>query len=371
MALRILHIVPDLAPGGTAKQVVLLAKKLARGEFDVHVCGLHRGGTCAEDLRDAGIPTEIIRRRWKADPLAYGKLRRHIRRVRPDIVHTWLFDGGAFGRPAALAECIPAVIQTERCPDPRRGRWEWWIERRLAQRTARLVANSAAVADYLRARGLPREKLATIADGVPAGRGSDGSRGELLRELDLPPDARLIGAVGRLVPHKRIKDVIWAAELTSVLHPGVHLLVIGDGPQRDDLERFASLASGSGRVRFLGRRDDVERILPHLDVLWQGSEYAGLSSAVLEAMAAGVPVVATNIPGHRELVIPEETGFLVPIAGRAEYARATDRILSNTDLARKIGDAGRRRATERFSVDQMVRAYARLYRDVVPTDENR
>jgi glycosyltransferase involved in cell wall biosynthesis len=214
------------------------------------------------------------------------------------------------------------------------------------------------------AHGLSAAKFTVIPNGVPPARASDVTRAELHASLGLPTDARLIAAVGRLWPQKRIKDLIWALDLVAVLHPNVWMLIIGDGPQRSDLERYASLVSNRERVRFLGHREDVWQILPHVDVLWQGSGYEGQSNAVMEAMASGVPVVATDIPGNRDLVVPGETGFLVPIAGRAQYARVTDRILSDADLARRLGEAGRAKVRDEFSVERMVAGYQRLYREI-------
>ena len=153
-----------------------------------------------------------------------------------------------------------------------------------------------------------------------------------------------------------MKDLIWAADLLRVLHDNLRLLVIGDGPERSTLERFARLASDLDHIRFLGHRDDVWRILPHLDVFWNGSGYEGQSNAVMEAMAAGVPVVASDIPGNRELVVHGETGFLVPIAGRAARARATDQILNDPALAARLGAAARQRMLEQFSVEENCRA---------------
>ena len=114
---------------------------------------------------------------------------------------------------------------------------------------------------------MPLEKFVVIHNGVEPARASDVSRAELLQELRCPPDARLIGVVGSLSPQKRVKDLIWAADLLRVLHDNLRLLVIGDGPERSMLERFASLASDLDHIRFLGHRDDVWRIMPHLDVL--------------------------------------------------------------------------------------------------------
>ena len=120
-----------------------------------------------------------------------------------------------------------------------------------------------------------------------------------------------------------MKDAIWAADLLKVIRDDVHLLVIGDGPQRDRLRRYRDQVRIGDKVHFLGERGDVPRLLPHFDVLWSTSGYEGQSNVILEAMAAGVPVVATDIPGTRELVISDTTGYLVPVGDRAGFAKYT------------------------------------------------
>jgi glycosyltransferase involved in cell wall biosynthesis len=307
----------------------------------------------------------VIGKRFKLDPIAFAKLQRHVKRLNPDLVHTWIFAAGVYGRAAALAAGVKQLVAGERCVDRWKTTWQWLVDRRLASRTTRFVTNSVAVRDYCAEHGLPAEKFVIIPNGVPPARESDTLRDEILAELRLPPDARLIGVIGRLWPQKRVKDLIWAADLIRVLHDNMRLLVIGDGPQRESLERFARLASDLDHIRFLGHRDDVWCILPHLDVLWQGSGYEGQSNTVMEAMAAGVPVVASNIPGHNELVLEGETGFLVPIAARAARVRVTDRIFQDADLRRRLGEAGRRRMIERFGVERMIERHAALYREIL------
>jgi glycosyltransferase involved in cell wall biosynthesis len=184
----------------------------------------------------------------------------------------------------------------------------------------------------------------------------------LLQELELPPGARLIGAVGRLWPQKRVKDLIWAVDLLKSARDDTHLVIIGDGPQRWRLERYRDQNEVADRVHFLGERNDVGRILPHLDCLWLASAYEGQSNAIMEAMLAGVPVVATDIPGNRDLVVPGETGYLVPVGDRAAFARHTHTLLDDRELAERLGAAGRLRMERDFSVDQMIARHAELYR---------
>jgi glycosyltransferase involved in cell wall biosynthesis len=362
---RILHIIPTLDRGGAEKQLVLLAEGLPRDEFELHVCALTRGGPREAELRAAEVPVTVIGKRWKADPLAFWKLRRHLARLQPALVHTWLFAAGAYGRVAARSAGVKRLIAGERCVDRWKSSWQWAIDRHLAGFTDRFVTNSTGVQDYCVAHGLPVAKFTVIPNGVPPARDSDVSRDELFNELRLPSGARLIGVVGRLWPQKRVKDLIWAADLVRVLHDNIRLVIIGDGPERASLEEFARGASDLEHIRFLGERGDVWRIMPHLDMLWQGSEYEGQPNSVMEAMACGVPVVASDIPGNRDLVVHGETGFLLPLGDRAAWGRTANTLLTDSNLATRLGAAGRERMLNDFSVERMVQRHVELYRELL------
>jgi glycosyltransferase involved in cell wall biosynthesis len=222
------------------------------------------------------------------------------------------------------------------------------------------------VREFYAARGLPAEKFTLIANGIgPFQPVPRAARDELLAELQLPADARLVGAIGRLWPQKRVKDLIWAMDLLKSARDDAHLLIIGDGPQRQRLVRYRDQNQIADRVHFLGERGDVPRIVEHLDCLWLASEYEGQSNAIMEAMAAGVSVVATDIAGNRDLVVPGETGFLVPVGDRAAFTRHTHHLLDDAGLARRLGDAGRRRMLEEFSVERMIERHASLYRQLL------
>jgi glycosyltransferase involved in cell wall biosynthesis len=330
------------------------------------VAVLTHTGPLEEPLREAGIPVEIIGKRWKFDPLCYWRLRRHIQSIKPDIVHTWLFAANAYGRQAAFSAGVKHIVAGERCVDPWKSAWQLAIDRRLAKGTDRIVTNSSGVQEFYVQHGLPADKFVVIPNGIECGgQMPQIGREELLRELGLPPDARLIGAIGRLWPQKRVKDLVWAADLLKSTRDDAYLLIIGDGPQRWRLERYTEQSAVTDRVHFLGERDDVPRLMPHFDCLWLGSEYEGQSNAILEAMAAGVPVIATDIAGNRDLVVDQETGFLVPVGDRFEFTRRTHWLLEDESLRRRLGDAGRQRIEEYFRVEQMIDSHAALYRQLV------
>lgn len=362
--MRIVHIIPTLDRSGAEKQLVLLAQGLKARGFEPHVIVLTRDGPLRADLESSGVEVTRIGKRTRLDPGAFLRLVRVLRALRPEIVQTWLFAANSYGRAAALRAGVGRMVASERSVDPWKSGWQFALDRWLARRTARIVVNSRGTRDFYVAHGLPPEKFTIIPNAVLPAAAPALSRGELLAELGLPPESRLIADIGRLWPQKRHHDLIWAADLLKVVRNDVHLLIVGCGPLRHKLERYRRQVEIEDRVHFLGHRDDVARWLGLVDVLWLGSGYEGQPNVVLEAMAAGVPVVASDLAGTRELVVPEETGYLVPVGDRAGFARMTQKILGDPALAARLGAAGRRRVEAEFSLERMIERYAELYRSL-------
>ena len=360
MTVRILHVIPTLDRCGAEKQLTLLARGLSsppyKGELKVDVCVLTRDGPLRADLEQAGITPQLIGKRFKVDPLAWFRLRHHIKRVRPDIVHTWIFAADAYGRSAGKSAGVKHFVTGLRCEDPWKGWKERVVDRHLAKRTDAFVANSTGVRDFYLEYGLPEEKLQIIPNGVSPAAESSISREELLSRLGLPKETKLIGLVGRLWPQKRIKDAIWAADLLKVIRDDVHLLIIGDGPHRQRLEMYRNQAEIVDKVHFLGERNDVPDLMPHFDVVWSTSAYEGLSNVIMEAMAAAKPVVATDIPGTNELITHGKTGMLVPVGDRAAIAGCTKTLLEQPDAAGRLGEAAKEKILGEYGIDKMGRA---------------
>jgi glycosyltransferase involved in cell wall biosynthesis len=388
---RVLHIIDSLDRTEAAHQLRVLAQGLAREGVEVQIASLDAiknplplsGGQVEGSVGEASaVPITALGRRGTIEPLAFTRLVRLIQRFQPDVVHTWNLDAAMYAgaalkpwpqkwhgrvRAARVHPEHPRMVIGLYRIEPWKPAWHYFFARRLSSLADRLVTNSPSVREWFVSRGWSRDKFVQAPIGVPAAPPSDVSREELLRELELPGDAKLIGVVGRLVPENRTKDLIWAADLLRVLHDNLRVLVIGDGPLRSPLEEYARLASDLEHIHFLGDRADMGRIVPHLDVLWNGGENVGVSPAILEAMAAGVPVVASDTPTNCELVAEKETGYLIPLgirSGRAARARHTDQIFTDAQLVAKLGAAARKRVAEQFVPDRMVEWYEELYTNV-------
>lgn len=377
--IRLVLLIPTLDRSGAEKQLTLLATRLPRDEFDVHVVALTRGGPYTELLREREIPLTILDKRQKLDVGAWKRLRSTLTKLQPDILHTWLFAANAYGRLAVTPSQPTKVIVSERCVDSWKAGWQLWLDRRLISRTDRLVGNSQSVVDFYVQQGFPADRTTVIYNGVDLPRhiesetadfpssetGTSHQRLELCRELGLPEVAKLVGFVGRLAKQKRIKDLLWAMQVLRQADERAHLLLVGDGPERTELQQFARDVECTEHVHFLGHRVDADRIIAALDVFWLASDFEGLSNSLMEAMAAGVPVVASNIPPNRELVTHGNEGYLVDVGDGMGFAQFAKKLIDDPKLGQQLGAAGRSRIQSDFSVQKMVDAHITLYRDLL------
>ena len=365
--LKVMLLVPTLDQSGAEKQLVLLACRLPPDEFDVHVVAMTRSGPLAKELADHGVRLTVLGKKWKFDPFTFWRLRKLIQGELPDILHTWLFAANAYARLIVghLMSHRPNIVGSERCVDVWKSGWQLWLDQKLIGRTDRLIGNSHAVAEFYRSIGYPDDIVRVIHNGISIPENFTTDREALLAELEIPVGSPVIGFIGRMARQKRGEDIVFAMALVAILRPDAHLLMIGEGPERDKLMKFARDIGIDNLVRFTGHRADAAKFLSVMDVFWLASDFEGLSNSLMEAMAAGVPCIASDIPPNRELVVDGETGFLVRVGDRVGFQQFTDRLLSDAELARRLGDAGRERMRREFNIDSMVDAHAKLYREVV------
>jgi glycosyltransferase involved in cell wall biosynthesis len=227
----------------------------------------------------------------------------------------------------------------------------------------RIVGVSEAMTEALhRHLRIPRRKLYTIANGVESSSGTSAAdRVRALERLQLPDGARLVGTASRLVWEKGLSHLLEAWNVVRQAEPNAVLLIAGDGPERTALEALTDSLALRSHVRFLGMRDDVAALLSSLDVFVMPSVSEGLPMALLEAMAVGRPIVATNIGGMPDALAAGEAGLIVPPADPAALATAIIQLLNDPGYATRIGAAAASRFQERYTARAMARAYEDLY----------
>ncbi len=363
MTVRILHVIDRVDCYGTSRQLSLLVQGLPRGQFSNRICALEVSPVLPEELSAAQVSFGAVASRGLTDPLWPARLWRLVREFRPQIIHGWGGRANVVAALATLAQRKAALVLSRRCVTSRSNIGGALRRRAILRKAHRIVVNSAAIWDECAAWGAPKEKLTLIPNGVAPPSTPALSRRQLLAELGLPRDCRLVCTAGRLDWYAGIKDAIWAADLLKVIREDVHLLVCGNGNQHDRLVQFRDQVRIQDKVHFLGLRTDLRWIVAHCDVFWATGCRGGQPNAILEAMAAAVPVVATQVPGHTELLQPNVTGFLISPGDRAALARFTNRLLDNVEMARRMGEAAQSYAVTEFSASKMVARYAHLYRE--------
>jgi glycosyltransferase involved in cell wall biosynthesis len=361
--LNVLQLIPTLDRSGAEKQMVLLAKGLPRDRFRVEVATLTRMGPLEDELTAAGIPVTAIGKRLKIDPFALARMTRLLKSRKFDVVQTWIFAANTYGRVAARLAGVQVVVVAEMAVDLWKGRYERFVDKRLAPWCDRLVGNSHAVVDFYRKLGVTDARLAMIYSGTDDERPACDPR-SLRSEFGFGPDAPLVLFVGRLAEQKRVNDLLKALDLLQHVQPDLCSLIVGEGPLRAHLEQTAHAYALDGRLRFLGHRDDVPRLMAAADLVVLPSAYEGLPNVVLEAMRFGKPVVATAAPGTTEVVVDGETGVLVPVGNVMLLARAIRDTVRDPTRAASMGEAGRTRVESLFRVDRMVAQFAELYENL-------
>ena len=384
---RVFEFLVVFALGGTERQVVNLARGLDPSRFEVHIGCLSRQGELLSEVTERDIPISEYRitnlygtRAWKE------RLRflRYLKRRQIQVVHTYNFHANAFAVPAARLSGIPVVASirdTGGYLTPLQQR----VQRLVCGLARRIVVNAEAVRRYVLAEGHDPRKVMVIRNGVDLSRflGRRGD-GRFHREFGLPPSAPLIAVFSRLIGAKGVEHFLEAAAVVAARAPDVRFLVVGDrtlaahgalvrdDSYRTELERRAARLGLDGRVVFTGFRTDVPELLSEIAVsVLPSIRGEGLPNAVLEAMAAGAAVVATDVGGNAEAVEDGVTGLLVPPRDAQALARAICRLLQTPELAARFGAAGRERVTRLFSLQRYVGETEALYAELIAEVERR
>lgn len=354
-------VVDSLDVGGAERHVVDLVLALHREGHDVTVaCSV--SGSLAESLEASRIPVrplvESIVKRRVSRPYALG-LRKILREGRFDLVHAHVYSSAAASALATVGTGTPLVVteHTEALWQGTNGRlFSFWMYRRVA----RVIAVSDAIRRRLIERdNVPPAKITLVPNSVPPVRGSYGDTLPLPAELGEGP---LVGVVARLQPEKGVTNFVTAAARVAKEFPAARFVVVGDGPLREELFALAERLGVRERFLFLGFRPDAQALIKLMDVVAVPSVSEGTPLVVLEAMGAGVPVVASKVGGIPGQISHGREGILVPPADSRALGDALLDLLRDPERARRMGEAGRSRAGTEFSHENMVRRVEGIYR---------
>lgn len=352
---RVLHLVSTLGIGGQEMVILSLVKHLDRERFDTMVMAMHEGGPIADRIEALGVAVEVVAGPWLSGVPLVRKLVDRIRAYQPDVLHTHNPGPHQHGAAARLFTRTPVLIHTKhgRNTFPTRiGQWGEQFAGRFTDRVVPVSTDAAVVARNL--DRVPQHKLQVIHNGIAL----NGSHCANVLPLGRPPRAVHVARLNRV---KDQPTLLAAARLVADQLPGFTIDIVGDGPARDIVHAEAERLDLSEVVRFHGMRDDVNRFLAEADLFILPSLSEGIAITLLEAMAAGLPVVATDVGGNREVVISGETGALVPVGDPEAVAAAIIYVLTNPEMARRWGAAGRERVATDFNIERTVMAYQDAY----------
>ena len=363
--IRVLHVVDALGVGGTELCTAnVIERTLER--FAHAVCCVRDGGVIAERLEAQGVPVTVLHKRTGNDWTVPLRIARLCRQIAPDIVHSrnWGSIDAIIG--ARLAG-VPVVIHSEHGRDAGDPNGTNRRRNRARRLLSVLVDRMAAVSDQLgrwlvEEVGIRETKVSVLKNGVDAEKFERCNDRAALRERHgYAPEDIVVGTVGRLAAVKNQAALLEALGELLPVHGNIRVAIVGDGPERPALVQQIRSRGLDRTAALLGNRDDVSDLLSMFDVFVLSSIGEGLCNTILEAMAVGLPVVATAVGGNPELVEDGVTGLLVPAADAGALARAVERYAIDEQLRRDHGTAGRRRVLQQFTLDRMVERYVALY----------
>lgn len=360
--IRICYIIGQLSKGGAERQLYELVRGLDKTRFLPVVISLRQGDYWAEELRKMNVRVIEIRRKKSREFRRLLRLTRLIKELKPDIVHTYLFAANTYGRIAAFIAKVPVVIASERnLPEIGRdkSRLTLYIDRMLAPFSDGIICNSLKAKDTLiNNYSFEPRKIFTVCNGI-----SMDYLASLSEQRVRNAGGKIIGTVGRLVPQKNHKLFLDVAKMVLDSQPAADLkfLIVGDGPLRGALENYAHDNGIGDKVEFAGERHDIPRMLKKMDIFLMTSLFEGMSNAIMEAMSAGLPVVASDVGGNRELITDSHTGFLCPSESASAFCDKVIHLLRNENEAELMGVNGKQRIICNFGSKMMVKETEGIY----------
>lgn len=380
MKKRVLQFIGSFHQGGSERQAVSLARLLQEdATYEVYVATLNKEGVLLDEIESLGF-CEI--EEFKLTSFYNANFVKQVRRCasylrenRIDIVHTHDFYTNVFGMAAAALAGVPLRIASKRETGGMRSAAQEFVEKLAFGRADAIVANSLAVRDHLIERSVPSDKIRVIYNGLDlerfstSGPNTDAAASQF--GLPVGDGIKFVTLVANLRHSvKNVPMLLRAAKIVLEKQPNTHFVVAGEGELETELREMADELGVAENVHFLGRCTDVPALLAISDICVLTSTAEGFSNSIIEYMAAGKPIVATNVGGAAEVVVDGETGFLIASDDDKVLAAKLVELLSDSEMAMKFGSEGRRVVSEKFSEHAQLAATIELYGDALASVRN-
>lgn len=361
---RIAFCITELDPGGAEKALFQLVTRLNPREWEAHVYCLGPEAPLAPLIREKGIPVTCFGKTGLGKLQVIQWLTRELNAFRPVILQCFLFHANFIGRLAGRRARVPVIISGHRVAE-REKRWHLWLDRWTQRLADQHLCVSRGVADHVTRRiGVPRNRLTVIGNGVEVDLSSP-PRIDVPQTFGFPPQSKIVLGVGRLHPQKGFRDLIKSFSRVHTAVPEARLLIIGEGPQRKELERLVHTLHLDEWVRLPGRRQDIPEMMRQAAVFALSSQWEGMPNVVLEAMACRIPIVAMDVEGIRDLIIHQRSGIIVKPGDLKGFEDSLIEILQTPQLGDSLAREAQTIAKKQFTWDAVVRDYTQFYRRLI------
>lgn len=366
---RVLHIIDSLHLGG-AQEVVLNLATCGSSRFRHEVATMHGRGIYWNRLTRAGVKVHSLSPH-KFLPAYLASIPWRILADKPDILHCHLIPSNIIAKPLGALLGVPVIINHDHTNDPHRidNKILLALDKSTNRFAHHIIAVAAACRDFLTTHeSIPLEKISLVPNAIDLRRFSPGeaSRDDARAQLGLPAGSRIVAGVGRLNPQKNFALFLDIAAQLAPRFPDLHFLLAGDGPEEQMLREKASALGIANRVTFSGYVGDTRLVYLAADVLLMPSRYEGLPMTLLEAMAMGLPVVASKLDGIAEVISDGAEGFLSPSDDAALFVERTTALLADAELSSRISQNARAKIEAHFSVERMTSAVEDIYDRFLP-----
>lgn len=369
--MKIIFVIDSLQRHGTQRFLTHLTTGLEKLGYMQKVIVLNDAVDpgMAADLSRAGCAITVLgKQKLLLAGAGLWQLVGILRKVEPDIVMTMLDFADSLARPAARLARARSIVTSLRARNLAKPRWRRWLDRRTVQWADKVILNSEQIVTYAREKeGVRQDQVVVIQNGVDDLRArSGGLRRNYRLKLNLEPQTSLIGWMGRLTKQKNFPLLLQACDRLLTKRDW-KVVLIGDGPGRARLQALMRTGKSAHRVSWLGSRVDTEGWLAAMDLFVHTADFEGMPNAVMEAMAMGLPVVASAVDGSRELIRDGITGYLVSPRDTSGFARRIDALIDDPDLAREMGNRAHDDVIKRFDLKRMIESYHTLFLSLVET----